>query len=160
MAITVRLTNKSQVTRPEASEASDGTILFSRAIYQILGSLIGNREMVTTDEVTKVKTIHWEKLPREYAEFADDMNNLWQHTFYPELAVLNEVPLPSDSIVKANEYLGDLGMVDEYRYAKDFVDIPAWVGIVSRDEYRILMDESDNTYLVDTTDNTVLVSYN
>ena len=158
MAITVRLVNKSQVTRPEASLGSDDDLLFSRGIYQILGSLTRNRDMATVETDGSI-TIHWELLPPEYEVFVVEMDRLWQHTFYPELAVSQNIPLPTPATIKANEYLGNLGVTQEYFYSKDVVDIPAWVDTDGQTEYRILADFDDNTYLVDESDNTFLVKY-
>jgi len=87
------------------------------------------------------------------------MNNLWIHTYYPNLAIANNTPQPTESIIATNEYLGDLGNVVEYSYSKDFVNIAPWVDHSSQSEYRILVDDTDNTYLVDPADNTVLVKY-
>jgi len=159
MAITVRLTNKSQITRPETDIASDDSLLFSRAIYQILGSLIRNREMATKDVDTGVITIDWDKLPPAYAEFAEEMDRLWKHTFYPELVIAQGIPAPLPSTVLANEYLGDLGITTTYAYSKDIVNIPSWIDITEQSEYRVLIDDSDNTYLTDTNGTEILVSY-
>ena len=157
MAITVRLTNKSQVTKKQDTLVAED-LLLSRAVYQTLGSLIGNREMATL-ELDGSYTIYYDKLTEEYTTLMEDMNNLWLHTYYSDLAVANNVPQPSPSIVTTNEYLGDLGETVTYSYSKDFVNIPAWTKANPQTEYRILVDATDNTYLVDPADGTVLVTY-
>ena len=155
MAITVRLTNKSQVTKSQ-TELTDGDLLLSRATYQTLGSLIGNREIATRNQDGSY-TIHYEKLTEEYTTFLEDMNNLWIHTYYPDLAILNNIPEPTDAVKVADEYLGDLGIIRNYSYSKDTVNIGSWLDVESQASMRVLMDESDNTYLTDVDE--VLVLY-
>ncbi len=147
MAITVRLTNKSQITKSQA-ELSDGDLLLSRATYQTLGSLIGNREIATKNQ-DGTYTIHYEKLTEEYTTFLEDMNNLWLHTYYPNLAILNNAPEPTASVRVTDEYLGDLGVLRNYSYSKDTVNIGAWVETEGQADMRVLMDADDNTYLTD-----------
>ena len=158
MAIKVTLVNKSQITSNEVSVVSDDTLSLSRAIYQTLGSLVFNKNCMTVDELGS-KTIDWSKFTGEYKEFVTDMNNLWQHTFYPELAIANGVPMPTEAIIKANEYLGSLGVTEEYFYSKDAKTIPLWIDIEKQFEYRVLTDHTDNTYLTDSNGTEVLVYY-
>jgi len=153
--IKVILQNRSEATVKQ-DNLSGGDLLLSRATYQTLGSLIGNREIATRNQDGSY-TIHYEKLTEEYTTFLEDMNNLWIHTYYPDLAILNNIPEPTDAVKVADEYLGDLGIIRNYSYSKDTVNIGSWLDVESQASMRVLMDESDNTYLTDVDE--VLVVY-
>lgn len=153
--IKVILQNRSEATVKQ-DNLSGGDLLLSRATYQTLGSLIGNREIATRNQDGSY-TIHYEKLTEEYTTFLEDMNNLWIHTYYPDLAILNNIPEPTDAVKVADEYLGDLGIIRNYSYSKDTVNIGSWLDVESQASMRVLMDESDNTYLTDVDE--VLVLY-
>lgn len=126
----------------------DGTIKISREVYQKLGSLIKNRQLLTeyNDKL----------LTGSYNEFLEDMNILLlkrnYSNLYPDLVV-------PEGIEEIDIYLGSLGMTEEYPYSKDIVNISPWISIYTRSDYRYLVDTEGN-HLVDGTDNTVLVHYN
>ena len=61
-------------------------------------------------------------------------------------------------MIALDEYLGSLGVSEDYPYSKDFVSITPLIDPEVATAVRILVDESDNTYLVD--GNEVLVQYN
>ncbi len=148
MAIKVVLSNASQVTRrtPDVQETS--TVKVSRATYQKLGSLLKNKTLLTQYENGE--------LVGEYKRVLDELNNLFLKVNYPAIGA-DLVIAPG--ILELDEWLGDLGIVQDYPYDKDSVNISAWVEVDTPDPIRVLVDLSDNTYLVDTSDDTVLVSY-
>ena len=161
MAVTIRLTNKSQVTKElsEIATQPDNELLFGRELYQTLGSLLKNKDVATRDVDTGAVTINWEKVTEEFASFAEDVNNLWLHTYYPELAIANNIPTPTPQIILVDEYLGNLGVSQEYNYIKDFINVTPWLDITKQSEYRVLIDEDDNTYLTDSNGDEILISY-
>ena len=136
----ITLTNKSQLSTTHG-ELTDGKLLFPRSIYQRLGSL--------THCMRIVEDYENDRLPIEFKKFLDDMNE-----------VNKIIGVPTESIKAIDEYLGDLGDLEEYPYSKDSREIPQWLISVTENEYRILTDASDNTYLTDGTDDTVLVYIN
>jgi len=146
--IHVKLTNPSKITKKDTTLDSDSNVVLARSIYQNLGSLIKN--------TTILDDYNNDRLPQEYKRFLDEMNDLFIKLNYPELG---KDIVVKEGIAETDEYLGDLGVIQEYFYSKDAVDIPAWVTTDSQSEYRILVDESDNTHLVDLSDDTVLVYY-
>ena len=146
MAIKVTLTNPSRVTKDLSSIRSDSTLGISRHLYQLLGSLVGGRILSTAyNDGT---------LPKEYIKLLDDLNILHLVKNYPELSEGLIVP---EGIAELDEYLGSLGVSEDYSYSLDTVNIPAWLDVGSQSEYRVLMDTSDNTYLVDGSE--ILVAY-
>ncbi len=141
------LTNKSQETGNLVKLVGD-KLLFSRTIYQHLGSLNKNRNLVSDYEA--------DLLPKKYKEILDSLNDLHLKTNYPKLYPDIEV---SKDTMELDEYLGSLGLTEVYPYSKDSVFIPDWIAAVNGEtKIRILVDTSDETFLIDTSDNTVLVS--
>jgi len=147
MAIRVTLGNPSQVTRRTPKETGTDKLNMSRATYQKLGSLVKNKSLVDDYDSGS--------LPAEYIRVLDELNNLFLKTNYP---LLSGDLVIEPGIIELDEYLGTLGIDDNYRYSKDFVNIPAWMESEDPAEMRVLVDNSDNTYLTDGTD--VLVVYN
>ena len=148
MAIKVTLSNASQVTRRTPTVQDADTVEMSRATYQKLGSLLKNKTLLTQYENNE--------LVGEYKRILDELNDLYIKHNYPELG--------KDIVVKAgiaelDEYLGSLGIGIDYPYAKDALDIPAWLEGSSQTEYRILVDSRDNTYLTTSNGAEVLVVY-
>jgi len=152
MAIRVRLTNKSQVTKKQSEQSSqpstDNTLIMSRALYQRLGSLVANKTIL--DDYNNGK------LPKEYVEFLDACEDINFNQSFPDAA--QRTVEPNWSLL--DEYLGDLGTISEYAYSKDLVNIPEWLSSTEQSEYRVLMDTSDNTHLTDSSGAEILVSYN
>ena len=148
MAVKIILSNASQVTSREPTLDEDNNVKFSRMFYQHLGSLVKNK--------TLLDDYNSGKLAPEYVRFLNDMNDLFLKRNYPLLAT--DIVL-EEAVTATDEYLGDLGITQDYHYSKDAVNIPAWIDSYRQSEYRILMDTSDNTYLVDPADGTVLVAY-
>ena len=148
MAITVKLGNASRTTSRTPEVSSDNKLKFSRQFYQFLGSVVKNKQLL--DDYNN------DKLSLEYKRFLDEMNDLFIVVNYPELS---SGIILSEHIKLLDEYLGDLGSISEYIYSKDSVNIPQWLSISKQTEYRILIDDDDNTYLTDTNGTEVLVSY-
>jgi len=149
MPITVTLGNASRTTKRSPSEnglVSD--IKMSRMFYQFLGSLVKNK--------TIIEDYDSDKLSLEYKRFLDEMNDLFIVKNYPELS---SGIILSENIVEIDQYLGELGVLSEYEYSKDIVNIPSWIDIIKQAEMRILFDESDNTYLTTSNNQEVLVQY-
>ena len=146
MAIKVTLRNPSRVTIRSPKEDVVDEAKFDRTFYQYLGSLVKAK--------TLVEDYNNNKLPLEYRRFLDDMNTLYLKKNYPVLGVDLKV---KPGIEKLDEYLGSLGLMEDYPYSKDAVNIPAWLQIDSQPEYRVLVDMADNTYLT-TNNNTELLA--
>ena len=143
MAIKVRLSNYGQITKRSPS----GSITMSSYTYQALGSLVMARTLTSSYENGK--------LPGEYMRLLDELNALFLKRNYPE--VHGDIVI-AEGIEDLDEYLGSLGTTKEYPYVKDVINVPAWVNIEDRAEYRYLINTSDNTVLMD--GDQVLVSYN
>ena len=140
MAIKVTLRNPSQITSKVVSSAT-GKLILNRSIYQRLGSLTNNKTIL--DDYNNGR------LPEEFVRFLDRMDTISDDTIIsdPEILLLDE-------------YLGSLGVTVEYFYSKDTVDIPQWIAdFGTQTEYRILVDESDNTYLTTNSGSEILIAY-
>jgi len=148
MAIKVTLSNASQVTRRTPTVQPTGMVKMSRATYQKLGSLIKNKTITTQYENNE--------LAGEYKRVLDELNDLYLKYNYPELAKGIAI---KDGIVELDEYLGSLGIDTDYPYTKDTLDIPTWLESTDQTEYRILVDNTDNTYLTTNNGAEVLVVY-
>ncbi len=146
MPIKVTLHNSSKITKRTPNDRDDTGIGISRHTYQKLGSLIQNKELeqAYTDGT----------LPGEYVRLLDDLNDLYLKVNYPDLypdLVIKE------GIIALDEYLGNLGITQEYSYSKDTVNIPPWLSVDNKSGIRWLSDLSDDTILMDGTE--YLVSY-
>jgi len=148
MAIKVTLRNPSRVTIRSPKEDVVDEAKFDRTFYQYLGSLVKNK--------TLLDDYNDNKLPLEYRRFLDEMNTLYMKFNYPELT---QDLVVKPGIVELDQYLGELGLTEEYPYSKDTINIPNWLTLTPQEEHRQLVDESDMTYLVDSRDNTRLVYY-
>jgi len=154
MPYKVTLGNPSKTTRrrpgsdPIDGVSDDGKISMSRLTYQALGSLVQNKKIL--------ELYNENKLPLEYLRTLDELNDLYLKRNYPGLY---DGSMIKDGIVALDKYLGSLGVDIEYPYSKDAVDIAAWLYVESQTEYRILIDETDNTYLTDGSANVVLIYY-
>ncbi len=137
MPIKVTLSGSGKVTK-RTPNVEDGVLGMSRHTYQMLGSLVQNRGL--TDLYNNGE------LPKEYMRTLDDLNDLFLKANYPELHGDLEI---KSGIMELDEYLGSLGLSEVYPYSKDIVNIPAWVSIEDRSEYRYLIDTSDDTVLMD-----------
>ena len=146
MPIKVRLSNAARITKREPTATS--SINMSRLTYQNLGSLVKNKQLTSLYNAGE--------LPGEYIRVLDELNNLFLKMNYP---LLHGGLVIADGIVELDEYLGSLGISEEYPYSKDAIDISPWVTIEAQTEYRILVDESDNTYLTTSNGAEVLVTY-
>ena len=148
MAIKVTLSNPSRVTKRVPVEDVVGEAKFDRAFYQYLGSLVKNKELLQdyTDN----------KIPLEYRRMLDEMNELYLKMYYP---ILGADIVVKPGIEELDLYLGSLGITEDYPYSKDTINIPAWLQTTSQTEYRILVDEDDNTFLTDSGGTEVLVAY-
>ena len=147
MAIRVTLGNPSQITARVPRDVPDTKLNITRATYQKLGSLVKNKTLVD-DYDNGI-------LPEEYVRVLDELNNLFLKKTYD---ILHGNLVIADGIEELDEYLGTLGIDDNYRYSKDFINIPSWIESEEPAIMRILTDETDDTYLTDGTD--VLVIYN
>jgi len=153
MAYKITLGNPSRVTRrtPDAKEEDGGAthkININRSTYQYLGSLVKNKKLL--------ELYNNNQIPNEYRRVLDELNDLFIKVNYPSLG-LDIVVEPG--IVELDEWLGNLGIIQEYPYNKDSVDIPVWIPSEALTEVRVLIDKSDNTYLTDSSGTEVLVRY-
>ncbi len=146
MPINVRLSNAARITKREPTATT--ALNLSRSTYQKLGSLVQNKSLSSA-------YANGELTP-EYVRVLDELNDLYLKTSYP---MLYGHLVIEPGIVELDAYLGSLGIDEEYPYSKDAVDIPAWIEADSQTEYRILVDERDNTYLTTNNGSEVLVYY-
>jgi len=158
MAIKVVLSNPSQITSRTPDTQIMGTTKMSRATYQYLGSLIQNKGLIERDINGNIVggTYTDMDLPLEYIRVLDELNDLFLKTNYPlfygDLVI-------AEGTIELDEYLGSLGITEDYPYSKDAVNIPVWLSATESSPERQLVDYSDDSYLVDTSDNTRLVRY-
>lgn len=122
MAVFVKLTNSSSTfARIEADTPIEDKLKLSRVLYQHLGSLVKNREL--TQDITNPNEFNrLLNLLNEYAETITDP------TFQENDTVISEI----------DEYLGSLGVTEDYPYAKDAQSIPLWVDSTSQEPTRDL----------------------
>jgi len=137
MAVKITLTNSSRATKKQPSYSSEVTtgnipIHFSREFYQRLGSLTLNKTLKADYEAGL--------LPKEYTRFLDEISQLGTAS--------------NSAMVELDQYLGSLGMTEEYPYSKDSLNIPAWIPASFLPDQRVLMTTtnqvlmSGNEYLV------------
>ena len=132
----VRRLNYGQGGNTQEVEKKDDELLFDRLIYRKLGSLTDN----------KVMTIP-AKPDSDFKRFLLDMNNLHIHKYYTGL--VDGLPLPTPDIIALDEYLGTLGITEDYPFLDDTQEIPLWFdGVDTNKQRRILVDGTDNTFLV------------
>ena len=145
MAVKVTLTNKSQIVTPTSS-GSGNKLHMARSIYQQLGSLVKNKAIV--------ESYNNGILPAEYKELLDKFNEIDQ------LRRSGSV-LPDDLLPYAltDEYLGDLGVIQEYPYLKDVIELKNWLSGEGLDVYRILVEEEDDLTNILMDGEEMLVSY-
>ncbi len=122
-------------------------LLLDRLIYRKIGSLTDNKSIVTPPEKDG-----------DFHRWLLDMNNLHNHKYYPNLTA--DEPIPTPDIEALDEYLGTLGQTELYPFDEDTYKVEPWVDIEDQVAYRVLVDETDNTYLTDSAGVEVLVYYN
>jgi hypothetical protein len=120
-------------------------LLIDRLVYKKLSSLTDNKVLETPVSASD-----------DFKRWLLDMNNLHLHKYYPSLT--SGTPIPTPDIVALDEYLGTLGVTDEYPFKDDSYSVEPWIEIEQILQDRVLLDTDDNTYLVDTSDDTVLIS--
>jgi len=150
MAYKVTLKNPSKTTGKDPGLKNEASIdkpevYMSRMTYQLLGSLFKNK--------TIFKDYNDGKLTKEYVRILDDLNDLHNSIYYPDLVVKE----PTNETRALDEYLGSLGIDEEYPYSKDRVNIEQWLDDSLATPMRVIFDEDDDTYLYDPVDGTVLV---
>ena len=117
-------------------------LLIDRLAYRRLGSLTDNKMLTTPISASG-----------DFERFLLDMNALHNHKYYPSLVTKQ----PTPDLIALDEYLGTLGITEIYPFSEDTYKVEPWAVIGVQSTYRILVDESDNTYLVDGDE--VLVAY-
>ena len=151
MAYSIVLSNPSHNTdiTPKSLSADDNeNIKLDRVIYQYLGSLIKNKNLMNLYDANKI--------PLEYRKFLDEMNDLFMAKEYSEFGYdINDV---KKEIIMLDQWLGALGQTEEYSYSKDWINVKDWIDSSFENEpIRVLVDMSDNTYLTDSAGTKVLV---
>ncbi len=116
-----------------------------RLVYRKMGSRTDNRSIVTPLSADS-----------DFHRWLLDMNNLYDYKYYP---TMYSGPIPTPDITALDEYLGSLGLIEEYPFKEDTFELDEWVNIHSQPEYRYLVDESDKTFLTDSNSTEVLVVY-
>ena len=108
------------------TETADAEVIrMSRIIYQNLGSLVKNRSIT-----------------RE-----DDYNNEFQKI----MNILDDSNLEPGSVIDSvDTYLGSLGVSEDYPYAKDINDIPAWIDVLGVTEIRNLVAVDEEGVAIET----------
>ncbi len=136
-------TQEANISDSATPSIGSDELLIDRLIYKRMASLTDNKNLTTPDTPDT-----------DFHRWLLDMNNLWQHKYYP---LLHTGPTPTPDIKALDEYLGTLGVTETYPFSEDTFHLTDWLSQESRSEYRILVDITDNTYLTDGDD--VLVSY-
>lgn len=108
MAVRIVLTNKSQPTLGlvEASTTSHNDVQMNRLVYQQLRSLAKNKT-ISSDYDNGL-------LPKAFINLVEEFEKKHQGESV------------DDSINKLDEYLGSLGLTEEYPFSKDRVNIAQW----------------------------------
>lgn len=109
MSLKITLKNKSQETEELGKEKSN-VLTFSRSIYQRLRSLAANKHILIDYQT--------DLLPKEFEDFCDKLNT------------------DDPDIHKADEYLGSLGITEDYYYSKDRINIEPWLTHTAQDSQR------------------------
>ena len=123
MGIKVVLTNKSQQTRELTNNSTilGNDIHMSRFVYQYFRSL------------AKGKTISYDYqnrlIPKEMVSVLDKLSDLHEGI---------EV---EDNIHKLDEYLGSLGVDEEYFFSKDVIQIEDWSKYIDQNPTRNVLDD-------------------
>ena len=125
MAIQVVLTNRSQETGNLTSVGSDDKVRVSRSVYQGLRSLAKNKTI--SDDYTNGK------LPIELVDLYEKFNQI------------NSGETIDIEIHKLDEYLGSLGISQDYEYTKDTLYIEPWVEYTDQLPSRNVVDDSTGT---------------
>ena len=128
----------------EEQKLNDDELLLDRLIYRKMGSLTDNKTILTP--ATNDSDFH---------RWLLDMNNLHNKKYYPSFTGVE----PTPDLIALDEYLGSLGITETYPFQQDTYKVDSWLDTIGQTEYRILMDEDDNTYLTDTNGDEILVSY-
>jgi hypothetical protein len=133
MAVRVVLTNKAQpeegLSKLKSNVSIDETVLMSREVYQYLRSLAKNKVLVDTETSGK--------LPVELVDLFDEFTKIQ----YGE-----EV---SAAVKKMDEYLGHLGLTEDYYYTKDIIDIDPWIHYTEQEPIRnVVYDDNGLVYNV------------
>jgi hypothetical protein len=129
MAVRVVLTNKSQpeegLSKFKTQPSIDETILMSREVYQYLRSR------------AKGKTLSLSNVPTELALLFDEFTKIQRG-----------LPVSAE-IRKLDEYLGTLGLTEEYYYVKDIIDIDQWLDVKAQDPIRNVASDGLNVIYTD-----------
>ncbi len=107
MAVRVVLTNRSQETGNLSKIGTDGSVRVNRIVYQGLRSLAKNKT-ISADYTAGL-------IPRELVEL------------YEEFSKINDGDSSNTEMVKLSEYLGLLGIEQEYEYKKDRIGVAPWI---------------------------------
>ena len=125
MAITVRLGNRSQETSKLASIGEDTSVKVSRIVYQGLRSLVQNKHIL--DDYNNGL------IPKELV------------ALYEDFSKINNGETVDIEIQKLDEYLGSLGVNQDYVYFKDTIYIEPWISASSQFFSRNVIDDSTGT---------------
>lgn len=136
----IKVTLSSNTTTPTLQE--DNSLKLSRTTYRFLGSLVRNK--------TIYQTYTDRALPPEVLHVLDELDKLHKYKNYNE-EYTGEVP--DEAVIKLDEYLGSLGVDEEYPYSEDIQDIPLWLDIFVTSDIRELMQLTTGDILVDSDGN-------
>ena len=124
MAIKVVLNNSSQQTSGFGIVGQDTGFRMDREIYQDLMSLAKNKNILADYEAGK--------LSKRSVELYEQFDRI-----YRGLDVDN-------AISEIDNYLGALGISENYFYSKDCVDIPAWFSYTDQAPTRNVINQTGN----------------
>jgi len=124
MAIKVTLTNKAQRTTNLATEVPNEPLRMDRIVYQGLRSLTKNKHIP--------QSVADDQIPSELMELFTEFDKMSMGETVPEY------------VKRIDEYLGSLGVFEEYHYEKDIVDIPPRVTVFSQSPNRNVVTGNKN----------------
>lgn len=142
MGVKIKLTSSSSVfsgVEIDTLLEDADKLKLSRILYQKLGSLTKNREL-TRDDTNTTEFDRLINLLDDYSATVEDPSFKLNDT------VISEI----------DEYLGVLGITEEYPYRKDSQFIPLWVDIESQDSERplaVFVDGVEIDLIVDSEEN-------
>jgi len=128
----------------QEQKVANDELALDRLIYRKIGSFTDNKVITTPPENDT-----------DFHRWLRDMNNLHNYKYYPSFAIKT----PTPDLIALDEYLATLGVTDTYPFLQDTYDVAPWVTPDTQSVYRVLVDESDNTYLTDSAGTEVLVAY-
>ena len=119
----------SSASEGNAIELSGVSVEFAKGIYERISNITDNKTLTTPTDTKN-----------QFEQWLLDMNNLYNKKYYPELTA--DLPEPSDAIVSFDEYLGGLGLKENYPYTANTYSSEPWISTIEQTEMNVPEYES------------------